>query len=111
MRTIPISFNKDTDRYLMLDYPFRVGDNESSTIEFQLTESMLGYKYKVASKLNSQTSVVSSEITPVDNKVSFLITEELTSAIGYFYIQLQLYTVTGEYYMSNIYSFEVLPSL
>ena len=56
-----------------------------------IPDDMLGYQYLLVFKINNETPIVTTELTPVDDVITYDVTNTLTSKSGELKIELQAY--------------------
>lgn len=94
MRKITIDLNSISN-YAVFDNTIRQGENLATQIEFILSSEFIGYKYLMIFQLNNKTPVLTPEIIPVGDKVSYVITNAVTNEPGTLRVELHAYDDTG----------------
>jgi hypothetical protein len=110
MRKITIDLNSISN-YAYFDNVIRQGENLGTEIEFVLSSEFTGYKYLMLFQLNNKTSVSTSELTPADNKVSYVLTNAVTNESGTLRVELHAYNDTGSLIKTAVANFKVSQSI
>lgn len=111
MKEVLIYFNDETDKYLYADTVIYKGENLATKFIMSLPTELQGYHYKLALRLNDSTSVLTSELTCVDNTLEYVLPNTYTSNIGVLYIQLYCYNDDLLVMRSKICPFNIKESI
>ena len=110
MRKITIDLNSISN-YAVCDNTIRQGENLATEVEFILSSEFIGYKYLMIFQLNNKTPVLTPEIIPVGDKVSYVITNAVTSESGTLRVELHAYDDTGTLIKTVYVNLKVAQSL
>lgn len=94
MRTITFSTN-DTPKSVFADSAIRFGENLATRLDITIADDFKGYDYYIEFKLNEQTPVITGQLVPVNDVISYVITNALTSAVGSLKLEIQAYSEGG----------------
>lgn len=94
MRKITIDLNS-ISQLAIFNNTVRQGENLATQIEFILDSEFAGYKYLMLLQLNNKAPVSTSELIPVDGKVSYILTNATTNETGTLRVELHAYDDTG----------------
>lgn len=102
MRKITIDLNS-SNRYTIFENVIRQGENLATEVEFKLSPEFTGYKYLMMFQLNNKSPVPTSELTPIDDKVSYIITNAVTNEPGTLRVELHAYDLDTDALMKTAY--------
>ena len=94
MRTITLGMDSNLSA-IYNDEIIRQGENLASELNITLSDDFIGYKYVLVFQLNSQTPVVTNELFPVENVITYVIPNVLTIESGNLKLELQAFDDAG----------------
>ena len=93
MRQIILNLN-DTDSRLFYKDLIRQGENIASELVINLSTDFQGYRYLIKFQNNENLEVVTPELLPVENQISYVITNALTANEGTLKVELNAFDLT-----------------
>jgi len=91
MRDIDICLDPAVDRLLYKTTVIRQLEHNASQFVITLNEEFLGHTYRLVFQLNDNTSYYTTALTPVDDVITYPITNVLTFEAGTLILELQAY--------------------
>jgi hypothetical protein len=110
LKDIVIDLN-DIDTTLYNTVDIRQGENLASEMQITLTDDLIGYSYILVFQLNENTPYVTTELTPVDDIISYQIPNVVTNKVGKLKVELQCYDDNGVLIKDAIVIFQVKTSI
>lgn len=110
MRVINFSTTDSLSKIYNENYIKR-GENLASELQITLTDEYLGYNYSILFKVNDNTPISTAEIVPIDNVLSYTITNAITNFSGQLKLEIQCINNTGTIVKSLVYTLPITSSL
>jgi len=110
---VEVLFNiTDSPKYVSTLTELRQGENLSTKLNLVLNDdSFIGYSYLFIFQLNSETPIISETIAPIDNIISYTLTNTLTKDIGVLKVEIQAFDDYDYLKKTAIFYFNIKPSL